>query len=242
VSYGTRHKKANRPVERFLTTAIFVVVMTGFLLLIFSPKPQPREALSPIIYIPDVKIPEKVKVDSTKPADPIIEPLTPAVPANGANTQPLISPDPRGGSSVLSNLIIPVAGVKPESLRDTYADARSDGRVHNAIDIMAPHGSPVLAANDGTIQRLFYSERGGNTLYQLSADGKWVFYYAHLDSYAPSASAGKSVKKGEVIAYVGDTGNAGSGNYHLHFSIWAITNPKRIWEGENIDPYPLLRK
>lgn len=211
-------------------------------MLIFSTKPQPREALSAIVYIPTVKIPERARVDNSKPAEPVIEPLTPAVPANEANTQPLISPDPRGGSSVLSNLIIPVAGVKPESLRDTYADARSEGRVHNAIDIMAPHGSPVLAANDGTIQRLFYSERGGNTLYQLSADGKWVFYYAHLDSYAPSVSAGKSVKKGEVIAYVGDTGNAGSGNYHLHFSIWAVTDPKRIWEGENIDPYPLLRK
>lgn len=225
-----------------MTTAIFSIVMTGFLLLIFSTKPQPREGLTPIIYIPSVKIPERVKEDTSKPTEPIIEPLTPAVPANKENNPPLLSPDPRSGSSVLSNLIIPVAGVKPESLRDTYADARSEGRVHNALDIMAPHGSSVLAANDGTIQRLMFSERGGNTIYQISADGKWVFYYAHLDSYAPGVSAGKPVKKGEVIAYVGDTGNAGSGNYHLHFAIWAITDPKRIWEGENIDPYPLLRK
>jgi len=212
------------------------------LLLIFSTKPEPREALTPIIYVPVVKIPEKVKEETSKPTEPVIEPLTPAIPANAATNPPLLSPDPRGGSSVLSNLIIPVAGVKPENLHDTYADARSEGRIHNALDIMAPHGSPVLAANDGTIQRLMYSERGGNTIYQVSTDGKWVFYYAHLDSYAPSVSAGKPVKKGEVIAYVGDTGNAGSGNYHLHFAIWAVTNPKRIWEGDNIDPYPLLRK
>jgi murein DD-endopeptidase MepM/ murein hydrolase activator NlpD len=225
-----------------LTIILFIVVLSGFLLLIFSTKPEPREALTPIIYVPVVKIPEKVKEETSKPTEPVIEPLTPAIPANAATNPPLLSPDPRGGSSVLSNLIIPVAGVKPENLHDTYADARSEGRIHNALDIMAPHGSPVLAANDGTIQRLMYSERGGNTIYQVSTDGKWVFYYAHLDSYAPSVSAGKPVKKGEVIAYVGDTGNAGSGNYHLHFAIWAVTNPKRIWEGDNIDPYPLLRK
>jgi murein DD-endopeptidase MepM/ murein hydrolase activator NlpD len=137
-------------------------------------------------------------------------------------------------------LIIPVAGVRPEQLRDTYSEARSEGRTHNAIDIMAAHGVAVLAAADGTIQRLFYSERGGNTIYQLSPDNRWVFYYAHLDSYAPGIAAGKPVKQGEVIAYVGDTGNAGAGNYHLHFAIWAVTDPKRIWDGETINPYPYL--
>lgn len=138
-------------------------------------------------------------------------------------------------------LIIPVAGVKPDQLLDTFTDARSEGRVHDAIDIPAPAGTPVQAAADGEIVKLFPSERGGTTIYQLSSDRKLVFYYAHLQRYADGLVVGKFVKQGDVIAYVGDTGNAGAGNFHLHFSISIITDPKRYWEGTNINPYPLLR-
>ena len=139
-------------------------------------------------------------------------------------------------------LIIPVAGVKPDQLLDTFADARSEGRIHDAIDIPAPAGTPVLAAADGEIVKLFQSERGGTTIYQLSSDRKLVFYYAHLQGYADGLAVGKFVKQGEVIAYVGDTGNAGAGNFHLHFSISIVADPKRYWEGTNINPYPLLRQ
>jgi murein DD-endopeptidase MepM/ murein hydrolase activator NlpD len=139
-------------------------------------------------------------------------------------------------------LIIPVVGVGPEQLQDTFADARSEGRVHDAIDIPAPEGTPVVAAADGEIVKLFQSERGGTTIYQLGPDKKLVFYYAHLQGYADGLLVGKSVRQGEVIGYVGDTGNAGSGNYHLHFSIAVLADPKRYWEGSNINPYPLLRK
>lgn len=138
-------------------------------------------------------------------------------------------------------LIVPVAGVKPEQLHDTFADSRSEGRVHDAIDIPAPLETPVLAAANGQILKLFQSERGGTTIYQLSADKKLVFYYAHLQRYADGLFEGKVVRQGEVIAYVGDTGNAGPGNYHLHFSIMVVSDPKRYWEGVNINPYPLLR-
>ena len=139
-------------------------------------------------------------------------------------------------------LIIPVTGVRPDQLTDTFADARSEGRVHDAIDIPAAAGTPVVAAADGEIARLFLSERGGTTIYQFSADKKLVFYYAHLQRYADGLMAGKSVHQGEIIAYVGDTGNAGTGNFHLHFSISVINDPKRYWEGANINPYPLLHK
>lgn len=139
-------------------------------------------------------------------------------------------------------LVMPVAGVRPEQLQDTFTDARSEGRAHDAIDIMAPAGTPVVAANDGEIVRLFQSERGGTTIYQLSPDRKLVFYYAHLQRYADGLEAGKFARQGEVIGYVGDTGNAGAGNYHLHFSIAVLADPKRYWEGTNINPYPLLRK
>ena len=139
-------------------------------------------------------------------------------------------------------LIVPVHGVKPEQLLDTFKDARSEGRVHDAIDIPAPAGTPVVAVADGAIVKLFLSERGGITIYQLSRDQKLIFYYAHLQGYADGLTVGKEVRQGEVIAFVGDTGNAGSGNFHLHFSIMVTNNPKRYWEGTNINPYQLLRK
>jgi murein DD-endopeptidase MepM/ murein hydrolase activator NlpD len=139
------------------------------------------------------------------------------------------------------NLIVPVAGVRPDQLLDTYSDARSEGRTHDAIDIPAAAETPVLAAADGKIIKLFQSERGGTTIYQLSANQEMIFYYAHLSHYAEGLAEGNLVKQGEVIAYVGDTGNAGAGNYHLHFSIALVTDPKRYWEGANINPYPLLQ-
>jgi murein DD-endopeptidase MepM/ murein hydrolase activator NlpD len=138
-------------------------------------------------------------------------------------------------------LIIPVAGVRSEQLQDTFTDARSEGRAHDAIDIMAPAGTPVMAASDGEIVRLFQSDRGGTTIYQLSPDKNLVFYYAHLQRYADGLVVGKFARQGEVIGYVGDTGNAGAGNYHLHFSIAVLSDPKRYWEGTNINPFPLLR-
>lgn len=154
------------------------------------------------------------------------------------------SPAPIGSAPVVvtPNLIIPVAGVRPEDLQDTFSDARSDDRVHNAIDIMAAAGTPVLAAADGRIVKLFQSERGGIAIYQLGADESTIYYYAHLERYAADLAEGQAVNQGNVIGYVGDTGNAGAGNYHLHFAVWLTADPKRYWEGENINPYPLLKQ
>jgi murein DD-endopeptidase MepM/ murein hydrolase activator NlpD len=171
--------------------------------------------------------------------------------ASGSEVGPSPTPENRQApkESLLSGsfvgtlkLIIPVAGVKPEQLQDTFTDSRSEGRAHDAIDIMAPAGTPVVAASDGEIVRLFQSERGGTTIYQLSPDKRLVFYYAHLQRYADGLTVGKFARQGEVIGYVGDTGNAGAGNYHLHFSIAVLADPKRYWEGTNINPYPLLRQ
>jgi murein DD-endopeptidase MepM/ murein hydrolase activator NlpD len=178
-----------------------------------------------------------------------ITPLVPAVDlpetspvAIGTPLPPTESPTPISSNFVGTvNLIIPVAGVKPEQLIDTFDDARSEGRVHDAIDIMAPAETPVLAAADGKIVKLFQSERGGATIYQLNANQDLIFYYAHLSRYADGLAEGDLVRQGQIIAYVGDTGNAGAGNYHLHFSIAAVSDPKRYWEGTNINPYPLLQ-
>lgn len=139
-------------------------------------------------------------------------------------------------------LLIPVAGVQAEQLRDSFGDGRSEGRMHNAIDIAAAQGTPVLATADGSVCRLLNSAKGGITLYQLSADQQTVFYYAHLDRYADSVAEGKAVRQGEVLGYVGDTGNAGAGNYHLHFAVWRIADAKKFWHGENLNPYSLLRR
>lgn len=177
----------------------------------------------------------------TKPVLPSIE-LPPTSPvAIGTPLPPEPTPTPEVTNFVGQvNLIIPVAGVRPDQLLDTFDDARSEGRVHDAIDIMAAAETPVLAAADGKILKLFHSDRGGTTIYQLNTNGDLVFYYAHLSHYADGLTEGNIVKQGEVIAYVGDTGNAGPGNYHLHFSIATVSDPKRYWEGTNINPYPLL--
>lgn len=140
-----------------------------------------------------------------------------------------------------AGLFIPVAGVTSDKLTDTFSDSRSGGRIHDAIDIMAPLGTPVLAAIDGKIARFFDSELGGITIYQLTDDGKFVLYYAHLQKRADGIVEGMPVKKGQTIGYVGDTGNAGAGNFHLHFSIARVIDPKRYWEGTYINPYPLLK-
>jgi murein DD-endopeptidase MepM/ murein hydrolase activator NlpD len=158
------------------------------------------------------------------------------------NTEPANDTTLAGSYVGILKLIIPVQGVPPDQLQDTFMDARSEGRVHDAIDIPAPAGTPVLAAANGEIAKLSQSERGGTTIYQYSNDKKLIFYYAHLQRYADGLAPEKFVRQGEVIGYVGDTGNAGAGNYHLHFSISVIPNPARYWEGTNINPYPLLRR
>lgn len=139
-------------------------------------------------------------------------------------------------------LMIPVIGVKPEDLQDTYSQSRSGGRVHNAIDIMAPGGTPVVAAGDGEIVKFFDSKLGGITIYQLSADKKYIYYYAHLQRRADNLQEKTFVKQGTVIGYVGDTGNSGAGNYHLHFTITVPNDPNRYWDGTDINPYPLLKE
>jgi len=160
-------------------------------------------------------------------------------PSPDPNPTMLLTPKPL--STELGKLLIPVVGVTPEQLQDTYTDSRSEGRIHNAIDIMAPGGTPVVAVADGEIVKFHDSEAGGITIYQISVDKRYFFYYAHLQSRAAGIAEGQTVKQGTVIGYVGDTGNAGPGNTHLHFSINAVVDPKRFWEGFDINPYPILR-
>jgi murein DD-endopeptidase MepM/ murein hydrolase activator NlpD len=139
-----------------------------------------------------------------------------------------------------SGLALPVVGVRADQLTDTFDAARAAGRRHDAIDIMAAEGTPVIAAADGTIEKLFNSVRGGMTIYERSPDQKWEFYYAHLSSYAPGLHEGQQVKRGQVIARVGHTGDASAAGPHLHFAINTMGPNERWWNGMPINPYPLL--
>jgi murein DD-endopeptidase MepM/ murein hydrolase activator NlpD len=190
-------------------------------------------AVEPPLEVPSPLPNVESTIAPTPTQSPITENTTPP-------SQSIPSPQASPAAPNSSSLLIPVEGVRPEQLRDTFQDSRSEGRVHDAIDIPAPRGTPVLAAADGRIVKLFQSVPGGITLYQLGADNHTIYYYAHLDRYVDGLKEGYFARRGEVIAYVGDTGNAGAGNYHLHFSVLIVSDPKRYWDGTNINPYPLL--
>lgn len=140
-----------------------------------------------------------------------------------------------------SGLIVPVAGVRPDQLYNSWGDERGGGsRSHLAIDIPAPRGTPVLAAAKGRVAKLFQSDDGGTTLYIRSPSGKLMYYYAHLDRYVRGIREGAVVSAGQPIATVGDSGNAGPGNTHLHFGI-SLMAPGDNWSGGRpVNPYPLL--
>ena len=228
------------------TAVVIAAIATLIWWVSFRPEQAALHTSPSVESKPDV--PSAVGTTSAFPSptlEPILEP-TPAVvqPESAlpeASPLPTYSPTPLIASTNASGLLIPVAGVRPEQLRDTFQASRAEGRAHDAIDIPAPRGTPVLAVADGRIVKLFQSERGGTTIYQLANDNKTIYYYAHLDAYADGIAEGRTLRRGETIAYVGDTGNAGAGNYHLHFSILIVSDPKRYWDGTNINPYPLLR-
>jgi peptidoglycan LD-endopeptidase LytH len=138
-----------------------------------------------------------------------------------------------------ADIVIPVAGVTRAELRDHFDDARG-GTAHRAIDIAAVRGTPVLAAVDGEVLKLFLSRAGGITLYQLDDSRTLVYYYAHLDGYAEGIVEKKRLRRGEVLGYVGTTGNAPPGAPHLHFAIERLANPREWWRGDPINPYPIL--
>jgi peptidoglycan LD-endopeptidase LytH len=142
----------------------------------------------------------------------------------------------------LRGMIVPVAGVRRDQLYDRWGDPRGGGaRAHVGLDIMAANGTPVLAAADGRIEKLYYSNGGGGiTIYQRSSDPRWMFYYAHLAAYAPGLREGQRVSAGDHIGYVGDTGNAGAGNDHLHFGITHLNRGERWWQGTPVNPHPVL--
>jgi murein DD-endopeptidase MepM/ murein hydrolase activator NlpD len=136
-------------------------------------------------------------------------------------------------------LAIPVAGVLRSELKDTYGAARSGGRSHKGIDIFAKQGTPVVAAAEGVIVKRDSNAVGGISVYQRGSDARTIYYYAHLHGYRPGLKEGDLVRPGDVIGYVGSTGNV-TGSPHLHFSVHTVTDPNRWWKGRDLNPYDLL--
>lgn len=170
-------------------------------------------------------------------ANAVVE--VPATPTTGTTG---VSRPAAGAPKELANrhLTFPVQGVSRDTLVDSFHQAR-EGHEHEAVDILAPRNTPVVAVEDGTIAKLFLSKAGGNTIYQFDPSTEYCYYYAHLERYADGLKDGDHVSRGQVIGYVGTSGNAPKNTPHLHFAIFQLTPEKHWWEGTAIDPYSLLR-
>lgn len=147
-----------------------------------------------------------------------------------------IAPDLNG----LPHLAMPLPGIDPKKLTDTFKDAR-DGRKHEALDIPAPRGTPVLAVAQGNVAKLFSSKEGGLTVYQFDDSRRYCYYYAHLDRYASGLQEGTLLRPGQTLGYVGSTGNASAKAPHLHFAVFKLGPEKKWWVGTAIDPLPMFK-
>ncbi len=207
----------------------------------------PAAAVSPKVAPPVVP---PAPVAAPTPVPVIVPPPIVAPPAAAVAPPPPLPPEAaqytaQPESTVIKpteQLLIPVAGINASQLVDTFNQARGSERRHEAIDILAPKGTPVFAVADGKVVKLFNSQLGGVTLYQFDVTEKFAYYYAHLDRYAPALIEGADLKRGDLVGYVGITGNANPAAPHLHFAIFELTSEKKWWKGTPVNPYPLLRQ
>ncbi len=137
-------------------------------------------------------------------------------------------------------LLVPVKGIAASQIPDTYDAPRDGARAHNALDILAKRGTPVLAADDGTVLHIGTNVLGGNVIWTADPSRRFAFYYAHLDSYAKGLHDGQQVSRGDVIGYVGTSGNAPKDTPHLHFQVVRIVNGKRYSDGPPLNPLPFF--
>ncbi len=211
------------------------------------------EAGAPVVQTQPAPVASPITVTTALPAiapsssipSPELPPLQPppapsasaaVVPAPSSSEPPVLVTDldrlrERG-------LLPPIAGVNVRAIRDSFEEMHG-GHRHEAIDILSPRGTPVVAVDDGRVSKLFTSKQGGLTVYQFDRKGEYCYYYAHLDRYAEGLSEGASLERGDRVGYVGTTGNAPSGTPHLHFTIFRLGPERRWWEGVAVNPYPL---
>jgi peptidoglycan LD-endopeptidase LytH len=165
--------------------------------------------------------------------------------ATGASRVPVPTLGPLSSSETVNyilgrGLLVPVAGVGVPQLHDTFDEGRNAGRVHRALDILAPRGTAVLAADDGRVLRVRPNALGGNTVYTTDPEGRVVYYYAHLDAYQSGLAEGARISRGDVLGIVGTTGNAPKDTPHLHFQVMRMPADGKYWDGDAINPYPLF--
>jgi murein DD-endopeptidase MepM/ murein hydrolase activator NlpD len=206
-----------------------------------APTPGPT-ASAPIQPTPTPQ--DQVRSRTVEPLDlPTPPPLTAAQELKKPDLPGNAEGQPEGNASLLLSrgIGLPIGYLKPADIQDTFFESRGNGeRRHEATDIIAPRGTPVVAVDTGIIAKLFTSKPGGLTIYQFDPTQKYAYYYAHLDRYADGLRESVLVKKGDVIGYVGTTGNANPNTPHLHFAIFELGPEKHWWQGRPINPYPLL--
>jgi murein DD-endopeptidase MepM/ murein hydrolase activator NlpD len=205
---------------------------------------EPASAPGLTVPVPDrsasVPAPEASPVEALRPSAKETPAAVSPPPIPSTDTVPSMSADP---VAMLKSrqLELPVKGAKRDDLRNMFDEERGGGRRHEAIDMLAARNTPVIAVEDGTIARLFLSDAGGITIYQFDPTSSFCYYYAHLQGYADGVKEGDRVKRGDVIGYVGTTGNAPKDTPHLHFAIFQLTDKKQWWQGTPVDPYKVLR-
>ncbi len=180
-------------------------------------------------------------VFESRPSPLASPPPVAKAPIPSSTTTPTIEADPLPELRD-RQLELPVRGALRRELRDSFNETRGSTHTHEAIDIMAPRNTPILAVDDGTIARLFESKAGGTTVYQFDPTTWYVYYYAHLERYADGLQEGNHVQRGQVLGYVGTSGNAPEDTPHLHFAIFRLTEKKQWWQGSPIDPYEVLKE
>lgn len=216
-------------------SAVAFLVMRYYDVRLVPTRPVPAVASAPIPSASSIVLPPRTATPTPVPAAP--------APAPAPSSTPAAEPTANMPAAVMpaSALLVPVQGVHASELTDTFNQTRGGTRIHEALDIMAPRGREVVAVADGKVVKLFNSQQGGLTVYQFDSTERYAYYYAHLDRYAAGLIEGRVLKRGELVGYVGSTGNASPDAPHLHFAIFELGPEKRWWEGRPINPYPLLR-
>jgi murein DD-endopeptidase MepM/ murein hydrolase activator NlpD len=177
-------------------------------------------------------------------AEPVIgAPPPPAIRSAPAATVWKVTPPAVAATGDLPRprLRVPIDGTSVESFEGGFAERRGGSRPHEAVDILSPRNTPVHAVDTGTITKLFVSNAGGITIYQFDPTGRLCYYYAHLERYAHGLHEGQAVSQGDVIGYVGTSGNAPSGTPHLHFAVFELSAGQHWWQGRPLDPYLVFK-
>jgi murein DD-endopeptidase MepM/ murein hydrolase activator NlpD len=219
-----------RRTRRVHPSSLMYAAGAGFLAGVFV-----TAAMRPNAFPTDAPAAVEVLPASTESPPPVAPPAPPS-----AEAPPVIAADPIEDLRQ-RDLGLPVQSITAADIRDNFDEPRGGNRRHEAIDVLAPRHTPVLAVENGTVAKLFLSEAGGITIYQFDPSGRYVYYYAHLESYAPGLKEKDKVSRGQVIGYVGTTGNAPRDTPHLHFAIFKLADEKQWWRGTPIDPFQVLR-